>query len=308
MELIFLGTGAAWALPELGCDCLICREMRKRGEKRQRTALLLSGETKLLIDCGPDIADQLSRHNVESLDFVLISHEHGDHYLGLDELVAYQRTTPKDLYRPIPVYLTAGTWDIVKTRFAYLQDMGVIKVALIKPGKWSKAGGIEIFPFKTNHGPFAKGSVGFAFRFVGLSGTSALMVYTSDFIDIPEIPSQILEPEYLIIQSYWLNEPVINRPNHMSFQRAIDYIKKISPLKETFLVHMGDTDQVPGDPANQMSKKREARDPLRPPSGGDPYPIPLGQKQWQEIVERILTDRGMSFKVIVAQDDLIVPI
>ncbi|MBW1919217.1 MAG: MBL fold metallo-hydrolase, partial [Deltaproteobacteria bacterium] len=87
MKLTFLGTGGAWGLPELNCDCRICRQMRLGNEKRERTALLLTHESSLLIDCGPDIRDQLCRHSVSRLDAVLITHEHGDHYLGMDELV-----------------------------------------------------------------------------------------------------------------------------------------------------------------------------------------------------------------------------
>ena len=60
LDLIFLGTGGAWPVPELSCDCRICREMRAKQQQRKRTALLLCGESNLLIDCGPDIADQLA--------------------------------------------------------------------------------------------------------------------------------------------------------------------------------------------------------------------------------------------------------
>ena len=55
MELIFLGTGGAWGIPEVKCECLICRELRKKGEKRDRTSFLLRGESNLLVDCGPGI-------------------------------------------------------------------------------------------------------------------------------------------------------------------------------------------------------------------------------------------------------------
>jgi phosphoribosyl 1,2-cyclic phosphate phosphodiesterase len=50
MNITFLGTGGAWGVPEINCDCLICREMREREEKRERTALLISNKTNLLLD------------------------------------------------------------------------------------------------------------------------------------------------------------------------------------------------------------------------------------------------------------------
>jgi phosphoribosyl 1,2-cyclic phosphate phosphodiesterase len=304
MDIIFLGTGAAWGLPEINCDCLICREMRCRGEKRERTALLLSGETTLLIDCGPDARTQLLRNRVPRIDAVLISHEHGDHYLGLDELFAYKRNSPKGAFQPIPVYLTAECWKVIGQRFAYLEEMGVIKAREIGSGRWLSQGEFDILPFRTDHGAFAKGSVGFVIKFENPSGEAVRLVYTSDFMDLPEVPPELIQPDYLIIQSFWVNEPRNNRPHHMSFQRAIHFIEHLKPVKETFLVHIGDADMVAGDPANNTVKKYEPKDPLRPLPDGDPYPIPLSQAQWQETVNQIMADRGLAYKVTVAYDGL----
>ena len=304
MEITFLGTGAAWGVPELNCDCLICREMRRRGEKRERTSLLLSNDTTLLIDCGPDARSQLSRHDIDKIDGVLISHEHGDHYMGLDELFAYKRNVPREMFRRIPVYLTAESWDVIGLRFAYLEELGVIEIRIIEPGKWFKHREFDIFSFKTGHGSFAKGSVGFLIRSNDSNGNKVSMTYTSDFNSLPEIPNDLLESDYLIIQSFWLNEPLNNRPYHMSFQRAINFIEHLKPKKETFLVHIGDADMVPADPYNDNAKKYKPKDPLRPAKGGDPYPIPLNQAQWQETVDQIMFNRELPYKVTVAHDDL----
>ncbi|MDZ7697359.1 MAG: MBL fold metallo-hydrolase [Deltaproteobacteria bacterium] len=304
MELIFLGTGGAWGLPEIDCDCRICLKMRQIGQKRDRTSILLRGTSTLLVDCGPDARDQLLRHGVDRVDGVLITHEHSDHYIGLDELFAYKRNCPKGEFAPFPVYLTQESYEVVKKRFSYLEEMGVIRTVIVLPGQWLKSGEFEVCPFKTYHGEFARGSVGYVIQWRSNLGEGLRMVYTSDFSDIPEIPSELLGPDYLIIQSFWLNEPMHNRPNHMSFQKALEYIDRIKPKKETFLVHMGDADMVPGDPANRMLKKYEPKAPLKRPEDGTPYPIPLDQDSWQEIVERILTDRNMPYKVTAAYDDL----
>ena len=130
------------------------------------------------------------------------------------------------------------------------------------------------------------------------------LVYTSDFSDIPNPPADLFNPDYLVIQSFWLNEPVHNRPNHMSFQRAIGFIQHLKPQKETFLVHIGDADKVADDPANSLLKKYPPKDPMRPPTGGDPYAIPLDQAQWQATVNQIISDRQIPFKITVAYDDL----
>ena len=308
VDLTFLGTGAAWGVPELNCDCLICKKHRQNGERRERTSLLLSGETTLLVDCGPDAKSQLSRCKVDRIDAALISHEHGDHYMGLDELFAYKRNSPRTVFNPIPVYLTAKSWEVIGQRFGYLENVEVMKTHKIEPGNWFSQGEFNIFPFKTEHGSFAKGSVGFVIQFKNEHGVDVRLVYTSDFIDLSDVPPELICPDYLVIQSFWLNEPRHNRPNHMSFQRAIQFIEKLKPKKDAFLVHIGDSDMVEGDPANNMAKKCEPAEPLRPLSGGDPYPIPLSQAQWQKTVNEVVSDRGLPYKVTVAHDDLRVPI
>ena len=304
MNLTFLGTGGTWGLPELNCDCMICRDMRQRHEKRERTAFLLSRRSNLLIDCGPDIASQLSRHAVRHLDGVLITHEHGDHYIGLDELFPFKRTSPRGEFTPIPVYMSSGTWQIIKMRFGYLEQMEVIKVHEVALKRFSQVAEFEVFPFKTEHGSFAEGSVGYLIK--NVEGRPFRLVYTSDFMSLPEIPEELFHPDCLILQCSRLNEPVKNTPHHMSFQRAMEFMNLLKPTREIFLVHIGDGDPVPGDPANTMTKKREPANPLTPPGSSHPYPIPKNQEEWQSLVNQILSDYNLSFKCTVAYDGLTV--
>ena len=304
ITLVFLGTGAAWALPELNCPCAICKSMRLSGERRSRTALLLEGDFTLLVDCGPDILAQLEANKVKRIDAVLITHEHGDHYIGLDELFVFKRNQPRGSFRPIPVYLTPLSWKIIRARFEYLKSMEVISIRLIEPGHWFRVGPFEVFPFKTNHGKFAKGSVGYAIKVALKGGLKKSTVYTSDFMDIPYIADEIKKPDILVIQSFWLNEPKENRPSHMSFQRAIKFIKEINPRQEAFIVHMGDADMVQGDPHNNMAKKYEPLNPFGPPGKGQPYPIPLNHAQWQQLVERVRADHSLDHKITVPRDGM----
>ena len=82
MELVFLGTGSAWGLPEYSCACVTCKEMLKQGESRTRTSFVITGLETILVDCGPDLRFQMWNCGLQRPDFVLITHEHGDHYLG----------------------------------------------------------------------------------------------------------------------------------------------------------------------------------------------------------------------------------
>ncbi len=306
MELRFLGTGSAWGIPELFCPCSICRYMRLIGEERMRTSLALKGKTtSLLIDCGPDIKEQLRRNHLgEYLDGIIITHEHNDHYMGLDDLFPFKRVRPKNSFDPMPLYATQATFSKINSCFDYLYGFKVLSPHVIHELREFQIKEFAITPFKTYHGDSAPGSVGLIIRWVDKNGLERSLVYTSDFMDIPNMPQGIKRPDYLILQSFWLNEPKENRPKHMSFQRALQYIEAIDPQKAVYLVHIGDGDAVPNDPANNIIKKYEPKDPLRPPRGNSPYPIPRCQREWQETVDTILLDYAIDYRVYVAMDGL----
>jgi phosphoribosyl 1,2-cyclic phosphate phosphodiesterase len=302
MKLTFLGTGAAWSLPEIGCTCLICQKMHEKEETRTRTSLYLAAQEKLLIDCGPDMARQWWTHSLSGLDAVLITHEHGDHYLGLDELVALRRSSNPNTWRAIPTYATAAAWETIEQRFGYLLEKTLEKRLAIagEPLIGLQTG---VHPFRTFHGPMAKGAVGYVFEDRGRK-----LVYTSDLLHVEAEQELIRQPHVLVIQSHWLNEPEVNRPSHLSLQRALPMIRSLAPQEKVYLVHISDADPVPGDPANDYLKKVAPEDPLKDPETGIPYPIPTCQEEWQEVVERVFEDRAMNVPVQVAYDGLEVEI
>jgi len=302
MRLTFLGTGSAWRVPEIGCDCVICGEMRRRGETRSRTSLYLEAGEKILIDCGPDIARQWWANGLTGVDAVLITHEHGDHYLGLDELEALRRSTEPAKWRPIPVYATEAAWETIERRFEYLLGKALER-RVAQPGKPLAGLKTRIVPFKTFHGPVVRGAVGYA-----VTAGRKKLVYTSDLLHIEEGGKFLREPQVLVIQANWVNEPQVNRPSHLSLQRALTLIQDLQPRSRVFLVHISDSDPVPGDPANVYLKKVPPGDPLRDPRTGEPYPIPTCQEEWQALAIRVFADRGIDVPVQVAWDGLAVEI
>lgn len=303
MEILFLGTGSAWSLPEHSCGCAICTGMTELGEERTRTSFVVrSGAETILVDCGPDLRVQMRRHGLERPDLILITHEHGDHYLGMDDLLVFRRSVPKTAWTPIPVYATEQSWKEIATRFGYLVG-SLVERRHVVPGTQVAGPRMKITPFKTFHGPFAKGSVGYVFE-NGSSEPPFKLAYTSDFMRLEAEPDFLLEPDILVMQAHWLNEPVENRPHHMSFQNALEYIERWRPKKATYLVHISDADKVPGDPCNDFVKKYDAASPLAVPNSDVAYPVPRCQSEWQTVVDRIRSDRGIPAPIIVARDGL----
>ncbi len=260
MKITFLGTGHAWGTPEVGCSCPACLDAQKENSKsrRTRTAILIELTTKerILIDCGPDIRDQLLKREqllnelnelkkkeakLKPLDILLISHEHTDHINGLDELQAFRRTIGKEKFEPIPIYATEEAWNEISKRFGYLEG-SILDKRTIYPGisisdlpKEMRTKGIEIIPFKTYHGRTARGSVGFI-----IMAEKKKIIYTSDLWDTVG-DYRIYEPDkpnLLIMEANWFKEPEVQPANpHMSFERALKFTEEWNPTK-TYLIHM----------------------------------------------------------------------
>ncbi len=305
MKVTFLGTGAAWRLPEHSCDCAVCAKMRLSGEQRLRTSLLVETAERLLIDCGPDIQLQMKQANMVKPDAVLITHEHGDHFLGLDDLLVYKRSLPTDHWKPIPVYATTTAWRGIEARFGYLIG-SLLEPRVAVPGTALEGLETSVTPFETFHGPSAAGSVGYVITSSTETG-KAKLVYTSDFIDIPEEPEILREANILVMQSHWFNEPEFNRPFHMSFQKAMDFIHRWR-CDASYLVHISDGEAIPDDLANSYMKKSKPQKPLAPPAGGSPYAPPRDQSEWQERVAEVARDFNLPGDVLVAYDGLVVEV
>ncbi len=304
MQLLFLGTGGAWGLPEHQCPCATCAHLRAIGEQRTRTSLWLQGPARVLIDPGPDLRAQLMREDLPRPDAVLITHEHGDHYLGLDDLLCYRRNLPPEDWQPIPVYASQETWQQVEVRFGYLLG-SLLEKRLAVPGRELSG---EPFgptlacrPVKTDHGPIPKGSVGYVLT--DRSGLRPISLgCTSDLMRVSETEG-FAGLDLLVCQSHFVHEPAINRANHLSLQRALPLLAQWQPGR-VYLVHLSCQDFIPGDDeANRMLKKYEPSEPLRDPAGR-PYPIPRDQAAWQALAERVFGDHGLNMPVTVAADGL----
>ena len=86
MKVTLLGTGTSSGVPVLGCNCEVCRSKDPRDNRLRCAALIETENTRILIDAGPDIRQQLLRVPFRKIDGVLITHIHYDHVGGIDDL------------------------------------------------------------------------------------------------------------------------------------------------------------------------------------------------------------------------------
>jgi phosphoribosyl 1,2-cyclic phosphate phosphodiesterase len=115
IKIIVLGTGTSQGVPVIGCDCPVCCSKNKQ-DRRLRVAILLQiGKINILVDAGPDFRQQMLRAKVSDIHAILITHEHNDHVMGLDDVRPINFRYHKDM----PIYALPRVLESIKKRFDY---------------------------------------------------------------------------------------------------------------------------------------------------------------------------------------------
>ena len=120
MKVRILGCGTSFGVPRIGNDWGECDPAEPRNRRTRSSILIESGAQRLLVDCGPDLRQQLLAAEVDRLDGVIITHDHADHCHGIDELRAITQATG----RALPIYGRQFVLDRLQTRFGYIFNSG----------------------------------------------------------------------------------------------------------------------------------------------------------------------------------------
>src|ERR671915_1876344 len=152
MRLTFLGTGTSFGVPQIGCDCPVCRSTDPRDKRTRSGAVVQDGSTTVLIDTPPELRLQLLAGGFSSIDAVAYTHEHADHVNGIDDL----RMFSVRHRRPLPVYGPAETLERIRTSFPYIFDDAVrpyegtskptLELHPVEPNRMLRVAGIEMLP------------------------------------------------------------------------------------------------------------------------------------------------------------------
>jgi len=156
MRLTFLGTGTSFGVPQIGCDCPVCRSPDPRDKRTRSGAVVQEGGATVLIDTPPELRLQLLAGGFSSIDAVAYTHEHADHINGIDDL----RMFSVRRRRPLPVYGPRETLDRLRRSFDYIFDdaalpyEGTSKPTLelheLEPGRAVRMAGVEALPLSTS--------------------------------------------------------------------------------------------------------------------------------------------------------------
>ena len=224
MKIIALGSGTSQGVPIIGCKCEVCLSTDTRNKRLRSSVYIESEQAKLLIDIGPDFRYQFLSNNLETIDLILITHEHNDHIIGLDDIRAINFTQKKS----IPIYAEERVSSEIKKRFAYAfsdkpyPGLPVISLEHLTLDSFQYKD-LEITPIRIWHGKLP--ILGFRIND---------FVYITDANHIPdEELHKIKNVKVLIINALRREKHY----SHFTLNECLEQIKIINPEK-AFITHI----------------------------------------------------------------------
>src|SRR5690606_42016840 len=116
-----MGCGSSGGVPRIGGPWGVCDPDNPKN-RRSRCSLLVEGysddeaqPTRIGIDHGCDLREQLLAARVDRVDAVLYTHEHADHTHGIDDL----RVLSLNARRRVDVYFSQEAANRIVPSFAY---------------------------------------------------------------------------------------------------------------------------------------------------------------------------------------------
>ncbi len=221
IEVTILGSGTSKGIPEIACDCHVCRSEDPRDKRDRASALVQAGGTTILIDASPDLRLQAVRAHLHHIDALIITHEHYDHVGGIDDL------RPFCEHGDLRIFARPDVCEALKRRldyaFAEHPYPGVPSLKLIPiENRPFYIDGVKIIPIESTHGN--KQIYGYRI------GDFAYMT------DVKTIEERELD-KLTGVKTLVLNA-LRERPHfsHLNFREALELIEKIEP-QTTYLTH-----------------------------------------------------------------------
>ncbi len=223
-----LGCGSSGGVPRIGNDWGICDPNEPRN-RRRRCALLIeawrdgiSEPTRVLIDTGADLREQLLDAKVDRVDAVFYTHEHADHTHGIDDL----RVLALHNRRRVDVYFTRECGDRLREAFGYCFTTPpgssyppILNAHEIAAGETitveGPGGTLNLLAFLQLHGDIQ--SLGFRLHD---------FAYSCDLSGFPESSYEAISGLDLWILDALRPTP---HPSHLSLPESLDWIARFQP-------------------------------------------------------------------------------
>ena len=226
MKVRILGCGTSSGVPRIGNDWGTCDPQEPRNRRLRSSILVESAGETLLVDCGPDLREQMNAANRDRVDQVIITHDHADHCHGIDDV--------RQLFHAsgtaVRGFARAETLDVLRQRFAYVfAGRGGYPATVngeVLPDRLT-LGGLTIRVVDQPHGRIT--STGLRFEADGKS-----VGYATDFHDL----TPAMRGLYIGLD-LWIVDALRHAPHptHPTVASVLGWIKELQPSRTAF-VHM----------------------------------------------------------------------
>ena len=204
---------------------MVCKSEDPRDNRLRTSILIEHDDATIVVDVGPDFRQQMLSNPIAKLDAILLTHEHNDHVIGMDDIRPFyfrQRSG-------IEFYATSKVFDEIKTRFPYVFQKNPypgapqITMNAIDPLQPFEVNGLQILPIRVLHGKLPV----LGFRINDFA-------YITDASFIPGESLEALRGVQHIIVNALRRE---KHYSHFNLEEALDFIAEVKP-KHAYLTHI----------------------------------------------------------------------
>jgi len=233
MKISFLGTGTSTGVPTVGCHCRVCTSDNPKNKRLRQSVKIEAGDKFAVIDTTPDFRLQLLRDPIPRLDFILFTHSHSDHMMGLDDIRPFNFRQREAIH----AYANPMTAKAMRRAFSYIWNESQIgggkpQLELHEVEGPFDHDGIRVVPIPVTHGDWTI----YGYRLGDFA-------YITDTNGIPDSSMRLLEGVKILALDGL--RPAPKHPTHFTIDEAVACAQRIA-AQETYLIHL--THEVDHDP------------------------------------------------------------
>jgi ribonuclease BN (tRNA processing enzyme) len=207
------------------------------GGRLQTCILVQTSTCRFLIDFGASGMIGLYRYKIDpnSIDMILLTHLHGDHFGGLPFFILDAQLNSKRL-DPLVIAGPAGTrtrltsaMDLMFPGLSKIKQKFDIQVNVLTPAEQWEFQGVTVSAFPVQH---PSGDQSLALR-IDCDGKT--IAYTGDTEWTEALIPAADGVDLLIAEAYFYEKPI---KYHLNYQTLMTHIKSLNP-KRLIITHMG---------------------------------------------------------------------